>query len=206
LRDDATMKRSTVISRLNDIADGLDRAVQWSDVTVVSGYVFGGLLEPAAQLERIELALLVAEPPETVPWMARPARLEALAELLRLPKLPVSWWGRPAAWPVWNHTISRAVRFWSAQGGRDQRALDGLAAGRLEQVAVEAPTNRGELAAQVLVERDVARRYLVTVTESFYEPDWRRDHRGGGIYPAHHLWAATSAYLELDDALQHLDL
>jgi hypothetical protein len=205
LRDDATMKRSTVISRLNDIADGLDRAVQWSDVTVVGGFVFGGLLEPDAQLERIELALVVAEPPDTVPWMARPARLEALAELLRLPKLPVSWWWRPAGWPVWNHTISRAVRFWSAEGGRDQRAFDELAAGRLEQLEVEAPTNSGELAAQVLVERDVARRYLVTVTESFYEPDWRRDHRGGGIYPEHHLWSATSAYLELDDALQRLE-
>ena len=199
------MKRSTVISRLNDISDGLDRAVQWSDVTVVAAYVFGGLLEREAQLERIELALVVAQSPETVSWMARPPSLEALAELLRLPKLPVSWWWRPVEWPVWNHSISRAVRFWSADGGRDQRALDGLASGRLENVAVEAPANRGELAAQVLVERDVARQHLVTVTESFYEADWRRDHRGGGSYPENHLWSATAAYLELDDALQHLD-
>jgi hypothetical protein len=168
------------------------------------GYVFGGLLERDAQLERIELALVVAESPETVPWRARPARLEALAESLRLPKLPVSWWWRPADWPVWNHTISRAVRFWSADGGRDQRALDGLAAGRLENVAVEAPASRGELAAQVLAERDVARQHLVTVTESFYDPDWRRDHRGGGIYAENHRWSATAAYLDLDDALQRL--
>jgi hypothetical protein len=88
------MKRSTAISRLTDIADGLDRAVQWSEVTVVGAYVFGRLLESDAQVERIELALVVAESPEIVPWMARPARLEALAETLRLPKLPVSWW-----WP-----------------------------------------------------------------------------------------------------------
>jgi hypothetical protein len=124
---------------------------------VVGGHVFGGVLEPDMDLERIELALVVAESVETVPWMARPARLEALAEMLRLPKLPVSWWWRPVEWPVWNHTISRAVRFWSADGGRDQRALDGLASGRLENVAVEKPANPGELAAQVFVERDVAR-------------------------------------------------
>ena len=172
---------------------------------MVAGYVFGGLLEPDAQLERIELALVVAESPETVPWMARPERLEALAESLRLPQLPVSWWWRPADRPVWNHTISRAVRFWSADGGRDQQALDGLAAGKLDNVAVEAPANRGELAAQVLAERDVAREHLMTVTESFYDPDWRRDHRAGGIYPENHLWSATAAYLELDDTLQRLD-
>ena len=124
--------------------------------------------------------------------MARPARLEALAASLRLPKLPVSWWWRPADWPVWNHTISRAVRFWSADGARDQRTLDLLAAGRLEDVAVEAPANRGELTAQLLVERDVARQHLVTVTESFYDPDWRRSHRGGGAYPENHLWSATA--------------
>ncbi len=99
------MKRSTAMSRLSDIAEGLDRAVQWSEVTVIGAYVSGGLLESDALIETIELALVVAEPPEVVPWMARPARLEALAEMLRLPKLPVSWWWRPAEWPVWNHSI-----------------------------------------------------------------------------------------------------
>ena len=196
------MKRSTAMSRLRDVTDGLDRAAQWSETTVVGGYVFGALLEPEAEIERIELALVVAEPPEVVPWMARPARLEALAELLRFPKLPVSWWWRPVDWPVWNHTILRAVRFWSADGGRDQRALDGLASGRLEDVEVVAPANRGELAAQVLVERNAARGHLAKVTESFYDRDWRRECRGGE-YPESHLWSAAAAYVELDDAVQH---
>jgi len=197
------MKRSTAMSRLSDITDGLDRAAQWSEVTVVGGYIFGALLEPGVEIERIELALVVAEPPEVVPWMARPARLEALAELLRLPKLPVSWWWRPADWPVWNHTISRAVRFWSA-GGRDQRALDGLSSGRLEGVAVDAPADSGEFAAQLLVELNAARGHLAAVTESFYDRDWRRECRGGE-YPESHLWSAAAAFLELDDAVQHLE-
>jgi hypothetical protein len=203
-RDDAVMKRSTAMSRLGDIADGLDRAAQWSGVTVVGGYVFGALLEPAAEIERVELALVVAEPPAVVPWMARPARLEALAELLRLPKLPVSWSWRPAVWPVWNHTISRAVRFWSSDGGRDQRAFDKLASGRLEGVVVAMHADSGELAAQLLVERDAARDHLARVTALFYDCDWRRECRGGD-YPESHLWLAAAAYLELDDAVGHHD-
>ena len=204
LRDDAVMKRSTAISRLGDVADGLDRAAQWSEVTVVSGYVFGAMFEPAADIERVELALVVAESPEVVPWMARPPRLEALAELLRLPKLPVSWWWRPADWPVWNHTIIRAVRFWSSDGGCDQRVFDGLASGRLENVVVETPADSGELASQLLVERDAAREHLSSVTESFYDRDWRRECRGGE-YPENHLWSAAAAYLELDDAVRHIE-
>jgi hypothetical protein len=195
------MKRSTAISRLGDVADALDRAVQWPDVTVVAGYVFGALLEKNTELEQIELALVVAEPPEMVPWLASPAHLEALADSLRLPKLPVSWWWRPADWPVWNHTITRAVRFWSADGGRDQSALDALAAGGFEHVAVEVPSDRSELITRLVVEHEVARQHLATVTESFHDPDWRREHRAAGIYPEHHLWSAAAAFLELDDTL-----
>jgi hypothetical protein len=199
------MKRSTAVSRLGDVADGLDRAAEWPDVTVVGGYVFGALLEPAEEIERVELALVVAEPPDVVPWMARPARLEALAELLRFPKLPVSWWWRPVGSPVWNHTISRAVRFWSTDDGRDQRAFDALASGHLESVVVETPVDSGELLAQLSVERDVAREHLARVTGLFYDRDWRRERRGGE-YPESHLWSAAAAYLELDDAIGHLDL
>jgi hypothetical protein len=51
------------------------------------------------------------------------------------------------------------------------------------------------------VEHEVARQHLATVTESFHDPDWRREHRAGGIYPEHHLWSAAAAFLELDDTL-----
>jgi hypothetical protein len=90
VHDDAAMKRSTAMSRLSDIADALDRAVQWSEVTVVAGYVFGSMLEPEAEIERIELAFVVAEPPEVVPWMARPVWLLALAYRHVAPKALVS--------------------------------------------------------------------------------------------------------------------
>jgi hypothetical protein len=204
MRDDGLMKRSTAMSRLGDVSDALDRAAEWPEVSVVGGYVFGALLEPGAVLDRVEIALVVAAPADAVPWMARPARLEALAELLRLQKLPVLWWWRPVEWPVWNHTIRRAVRFWSANGGRDQRGFDGLAGGRLDTSEVAAPAIRDDLLAQVVVERDTARRHLAEVTELFYDRDWRRECRGGE-YPESHLWWAAAAYLELDDAARNVD-
>ena len=192
------------MSRLTDVVDGLDRAAEWPGTTVTAAYVFGALLDGDASLDRVEIALVVAEPPEVVSWMSRPAHLEALATLLRFTKLPLSWRWRPAEWPVWNHEIDRAVRVWAAAGGRDQRALEALAAGQLEQQTIEGPASTDELVAELLVERDVGRRFLATVTESFYDREWRREHRGDGVHPEDHLWWATAAFLELDDAVHRL--
>ena len=98
------------------------------------------------------------------------------------------------------------MRFWSADSGRDQCVFDGLASGRLEgvSVAIEKPADSGELAAELVVERDAAREHLVSVTGLFYDRDWRRECRGGE-YPESHLWSAAAAYIELDDAVGKLD-
>jgi hypothetical protein len=105
---------------------------------------------------------------------------------------------------VWNHEIERALRVWSADGGRDKAALEALAAGRLDNVMLDAPPDADALLAELLVERDVGRRHLATVTESFYDQDWRRAHRGDGVHAEDHLWWATAGFLELDDAIQRL--
>ena len=49
---------------------------------VTAAFVIGRLLDSTADLDRIELALVVAEAPKAVPWMSRPAHLEALASVL----------------------------------------------------------------------------------------------------------------------------
>ena len=82
-------------------------------------FVFGAALDGAANLDRVDVALVVTEAPEVVPWMSRPADLEALAAGLRFTNLPVSWKWRPAEWPVWNHEIERAAWIWTAADGRD---------------------------------------------------------------------------------------
>jgi hypothetical protein len=198
------VKRSTAVSRLNDVAEGLERAAQWPKTTVTAAYAFGSLLDADANLDRIDLALVVAEPAADVPWMARPAHLEALASMLRFTKLPLSWQWRPTEWPVWNHHIDCAIRFWTADDGRDERVLAAFAAGEVDDRLIERPGNNDELVAQLLVERAVGRRHLAKVTECFYDQDWRRAHRGDGIHAEDHLWWATAAYLDLDDALHRL--
>ncbi len=205
LRDDCGVKRSTAINRLSDVADALDRAGQWPGPLVVAAYVFGAVLDPVSELEVVQLALVVDEPPEDVPWMSRPARLEALASLCRFDKLPVSWRWRPAAWPVWNHEISRAVRFWSSVDGRDDPALKALADAGVSGARFEQPSGPEELARQVAIERDVSRGHLVAVRAQFYDRDWRREHSGNGTHPEDHLWCATAGYLDLDDAIAAID-
>lgn len=194
-----SMKRATAISRLGDVADGLGRAKQWPDVSVTAAYVYGGLLDGADDLEYVELALVVDEPASRVPWLSRPAHLEALAKLLRFNKLPVTWRWRPAEWPVWNHRISRAAGFWTVDGGRDQTTFDALSARGEDGIHLTGPDSTDALRAQVEVERAAARAHLAEVSALFGDRDWRRDHTGDGSYPEDALWDAAAAFVELDD-------
>jgi hypothetical protein len=59
--------------------------------SIVAGYVFGALIEHTGELERVELALVVDARPEEVTWLARPARLDAIAAQLRFDKLCLAW-------------------------------------------------------------------------------------------------------------------
>src|SRR5207244_12254611 len=120
--------------------------------TRTAAFVYGGLRDGETDVDRLDLAFVVAEPADAVAWLARPAHLEALAALLRFTKLPLSWRWRPAEWPVWNHEIERALRVWSAPGSRNQRALDALAARQLDDVTVEGPASGDELLAELLAE------------------------------------------------------
>ena len=108
----------------------------------------------------------------------------------------------PAAWPVWNHEITRAVSFWSAAtAGSNQATLAALTASRVQELNFVEPADSKQLIEQLRLERDVGRRHLSATVDSFYDRDWRRDHTGDGVYPADHLWWASSGYLDLDNAL-----
>src|SRR3954453_2820522 len=203
--DDGRVKRSTAINRLREVADELERAKQWHESSVVAGYVFGVVLDDVGDVDRIQIALVVDEPAGDVPWMSQPAHLEALASLLRFDKLPVTWRWRPSAWPVWNHEITRAVAFWSSTSGSDQGVVDALATGHLELVRFVEPANSDELVAQLRTERDVARQHLAKAVAGFHEREWRGEHKGGGVYPADHLWSAAAGFLDLDNGVERLE-
>ncbi len=195
------MKRSTAIGRLNDVAAELDRARQWSEVSVIAGYVYGALVDGDDELEYVSIALVVDEPGDDVPWLSRPAHLEALAKFIRLDKLPIVWRWRPAEWPVWNHQIPRAACFWTRDNGRDEHVIEALRARSIDDVRFTEPTDADSLRKQVEAERATARRHLASVTNSFGDRDWRRDHKGDGAYPEDTLWAAAAGFVELDDWL-----
>ena len=154
-----------------------------------------------APMQKLQLALVVDEPVEDVAWMSRPRHLEALASLLRFDKLPMSWCWRPREWPVWNHEITRAVCFWSATAGSDQAVFDALSAGRVDKLEFAEPADADQLMEQLVLERDVGRGHLADAVAGFYDRDWRSEHTGDGVYPADHLWWATSGYLDLDNAV-----
>jgi len=198
------VKRSTAISRLHDVVEGLDRAAGWPSTTLVAAYVHGSLLTGVEELDWVELAFVVDEPVESVSWRVRPSHLEALADELRFSKLPLSWVWRPAAWPVWNHAIERATRVWNRGAGAEAAAFPALETGQLDSVTVDRPPSRDALRAQVAVERGVARGHLAEVVESFYERDWRRAHQGGGVHAEDHLWWAAAGFMELDTVLGRL--
>lgn len=40
---------------------------------------------------------------------------------------------------------------------------------------------------------------------SYWERDWRREHRGNGRYPEHHLWDTVHSYLDLLDVHRNQD-
>jgi hypothetical protein len=128
-----------------------------------------------------------------------------LADLLRFTKLPMAWRWRPAEWPVWNHAITSALRIWTTGVGCDQGALDALGEGNLDTSLLEAPADDQALLAELRMERDVGRRHLAIVTESFHDREWRRAHRGNGVYPEDHLWSAVAGFLELDNEIRRLD-
>jgi len=195
------MKRSTAIGRLSDVSDGLDRARQWSNGSVTAGYVYGALLDGDDDLEYVSIALVVDEPAESVPWLSRPAHLEALAKFIRLDKLPIAWRWRPAEWPVWNHEIPRAARFWTRDNGRDEHVIGALGTRSIDGIQFAQPTDADSLREQVAVERATARTHLANVTNSFDDREWRRDHKGDGAYPEDTLWAAAAGFVELDDWL-----
>jgi hypothetical protein len=196
------VKRSTAISRLRDVADGLTTTTQWPDAGIVAGYVFGALIEHTRELERVDLALMVDARPEELAWLCHPAHLEAVAALLRFDKLPLRWWWRSVDGPVWNHHIRRAVRFWTATDGLDVSVVDSLVEGRLEQVPITEPSDDRQLVEQLIAERDLSRRHLADVIDRFYEADWRREHKYQGIFPQDHLWWAAAGFVELDDEVQ----
>ncbi len=196
------MRYSTAVRRLRSVAEGLSAVDRVDALEVIDAYVFGGLLDGPESLDVVSVAFVVDLPVEEVPWRARSAALEALASLMRLDKVPVERVWRPADWPVWNHVIVGAVRFWSRADGIDEDVMALLTQQRFGDLTGVGPPNRERYLEQLRVERNASRRHLHHVLDRYHDREWQRAHRSYTMYPEDHLWWAADAFVELDDAIR----
>jgi hypothetical protein len=195
----AVVRFDTAVDRLQKIADACSDVSRYRD-ELAAAYVYGDLLR-GADVEVVHVALAVEVPAEDLPWRAEPADLRALAEVLRLDRAPVRWVWRPAGEQVGNHAIIEPVRFWTRDGGVDEEVLRNLLDRRLEELPRES-TPAEDAERQLARDRGRALRHLRQVTDGYWEPGWRRTHKGRGLYPEDHLWRAVQGYLDLLDASQ----
>jgi hypothetical protein len=174
------------------------RSMPWDEPFLVSVYAFGDVLEGGDALEAVQVVGVIRLSPEEVPWGSSPRGTEWLADRLRLSKGGYEYWWRSYLDPVWNHYIRSPVRVWSIEGP-DTDTLDALAERRFSDLRRLTPSPADERL-QVRDELDAALRHLREVHDSYWDSDWRRDHRGNGRYPEHELWDAVYGYLNLLDA------
>lgn len=167
-------------------------------------WVTGDLLSLADTLERGAVVLVLDLPAKKVPWLAFNRDGESIGYQLGLGNRPMAWFYRPAAWPVWNHENRRVARFWTADGGLDTDAIEALRSRRLDRLEVIEPSTE-ELAKQLHEELAVSRDHLRSVTEGYWDRDWRRQHKGYDSSPEDHLWRAAAAVSEILDALDELE-
>lgn len=73
--------------------------------------------------------------------------------------------------------------------------------GSCTSLAHLSPASPGDTREQLATELEASLAHLRAVEASYWERDWRRDHRGFGIYPESHLWNAVHGYLDLLAAL-----
>jgi len=153
-------------------------------------------------LGTVTVLLLVDVPVEDLPWRTLNPTEVAIANLLRMDKLPIWRHGRPSNWPAWNAENRRVRRFWHIDEGTDTEMIDTLRKGDpVEPITVEP----NEFIEQMRTEYQVSRAHLRTVLDEYRERDWRTEHRGHGIYPEDHLWRAAYGLQQIEEALGMTD-
>jgi hypothetical protein len=196
------MRRASAIRHLTAIAEGCQRmAGLWEEEDdcqpfVAAVYAFGELVDGAAEVECAHVAFVLNLPADEVTWGSVPDGSAWLVNMLRLDKIPVLRYWRPVGSPVTNHLIVRPLRIWSADDGIEEQALEALRSGSCESLRLPSPPVQ-EAEAQLTTELAASLAQLQAVEANYWEPKWRREHRGGGIYPESHLWEAVHGYLEL---------
>ncbi|MGW0802087.1 DUF7711 family protein [Nonomuraea sp. NPDC002799] len=193
------MRYRRAVERLRMLADACDqtRRVPANEPFLREAYVFGDLPAGTDPVDQIQAVFVLNLPAVEVAWESHPPGTAWLVDFLRLDQGGVAYWWRSHQDPVANHLIRSPVRFWSLDGP-DREVLDALAERRFDGPR-EGPPDAGEERAQVEAELRTALAHLREVRGSYWDRQWRREHRGLGRSPERHLWEAVAGYLDLLD-------
>ena len=157
------VKRSTAVGHLREMAQSAQDGLRLRDADIgwplEELWVTGELLDRVETLDAGTVVLSLDLPADELPWLAKHPTAEWIGSRLRLGKRPFWWFYRPLVWPAWNPAHRRVLRFWSATGGLDDRAIEALADRRLGDLTVVEPS--AEIRREQLeVELAVSRRHL----------------------------------------------
>jgi len=192
------MRYKRAVEKLRILAETCERVkLFWSDTEpfLKAVYAFGEVLDGADPLDAVQVAVAINLPPEEVPWESNPEGTDWLATELRLSKGGFMYFWRSYLDPVWNHYIRGPVRVWSADGGPDEQQTRNMSQCRV-QVVPEPADERLQLRDDL----DAALAHMREVRDKYWDPDWRREHRGYGRHPENELWEAVEGFLDLVDA------
>lgn len=198
------MKYQTAVSHVGLVADACTDVTErgWGALDegrrpyITEAWLFGELLDAPATLDGIRVAFVVDEVAANLPWGSETPELRWFMQAWRLDTRAIRWHQRPRDRAVTNHRIRRPVRFWSV-AGTDTQVMAALAQRRvadlprLEDPPPDVMERELEQAAQ---ESLVA---LARTVDVFWEPTWRREHKGFDRYPEHELFDVAWGYVDI---------
>jgi hypothetical protein len=204
---DQRMRRSTAVNQVVGFVDEAEelhrRAAGLVDATLAQLWASGAILEDAERIDTYDVVLVLDAPADETTWLALHPAGEWFGDRLRLTKATAAWFLRSTEHGVHNHRLRELVRVWTPDGP-DHALLDRLRRSELAPTDISRPPDDATMAAQLAAELAQCRQHLATMLDSYHDRDWRRAHKGYGVYPEDHLWRAAQTVRELTDALAHL--
>ena len=198
------VKRGTAIGHLVEMGEVATEALRFRNTEIgwplEEMWVGGELVGPVDVLEVGSVVLVLDVPAEELPWLARHPAGEWVGDQLRLGKRPMLWSYRPVGRPIWGPDHRQLVRFWTSDDGTDHTVIDALRERRFDDLTIVEPTDE-ELIAELPDELERSRRHLRTILDGYWDPAWRRSHRGTDESPEDHLWRAATAVANILDTL-----
>ena len=201
------MRYATAVRHLETVGEAATADLPLRDTSISYPleelWVGGDVLEGLWDLDVTCVALVLDQPVAEVTWLALNPAGQWIAERLRMTRLPMRWYCRPAGYPAWNPELRKVLRFWSAATQLDREVIENLRLRRFDSLPLVRPSV-DQLMAQLATEAVDCRRHLRHVLDRYWEESWRREHRGFGIQPEDHLWRASEAVREIEDATTRL--